>query len=160
AGEGTPDELEALLAGEPDADRVAGALAAALGTAAPAVAVEDTSWATRRLLETLARRRPLLVVLEDLHWAEPTFLGLVESLAAQPVRAPLLVLCLARPELVEERPGWPAAETLALEPLADDAAAALVDAVARVPTPALGRVLEAGGGNPLFLEQLAVALTE
>ena len=71
------------------------------------LAAPEIFWATRRLLETLARRRPLVVVLEDLHWAEPTFLDLAEAVATQ-ARQGLLLVCLARPELLERRPAWAA----------------------------------------------------
>ena len=60
----------------------------------------------RKLLEALARERPLVVVFDDIHWAEPTFLDLVEHLADWSRDAPILLLCLARPELLDERPGW------------------------------------------------------
>ena len=100
AGEGTREELEALLAGEADAERVAEYLSAALSPRGEGVfSAVEIFWAARRLLETLARREPLLVILDDLHWAEPTFLDLVEALAAQAEDAPMLLLCLARPEL-------------------------------------------------------------
>jgi DNA-binding SARP family transcriptional activator len=167
AGEGTRDELEALLVGEADAGRVAEYLSAALSPSGQGVfSAVEIFWAARRLLETLARREPLLVILEDLHWAEPTFLDLVEALAAQAEDAPMLLLCLARPELLEQRPTWPAGArrtvSIQLEPLADDDAATLLDALAEVPPPAWGRkqLLEAAAGNPLFLEQLVASLGE
>jgi DNA-binding SARP family transcriptional activator len=168
ASQGARDELEALLQGEADAARVAERLAGALGRSAQgASSAVEIFWATRRLLETLARRRPLLVIFEDLHWAEPTFLDLVESLAAQAEQAPLLVLCLARPEFLEQRPAWAVgaarAMSLELEPLADNDAAALLDALAAtLAAPESGRrlLLEAAAGNPLFLEQLAASLGE
>jgi DNA-binding SARP family transcriptional activator/tetratricopeptide (TPR) repeat protein len=170
AAGGTRDELEALLPGEADAGRVAELLAAAIGPSGQdgqgASSAVEIFWATRRLLETLARRRPLLVVLEDLHWAEPTFLDLVEALAAQAEDAPMLLLCLARPELADQRPGWPAGARLALsielEPLGDADAVALLDALTAAPRPAWerGRLLEAAAGNPLFLEQLVASLGE
>ena len=167
AGEGTRDELEALLAGEADAERVAECLSAALSPRAQGVSsAAEIFWAARRLLETLARREPLLVILDDLHWAEPTFLDLVETLAAQAEDAPMLLLCLARPELLEQRPAWPAgarrAVSIQLEPLADADAATLLDALTEVPPPAWGRrqLLEAAAGNPLFLEQLVASLGE
>ena len=69
---------------------------------------EEIFWATRRLFEALARERPLVVFFEDVHWAEPTFLDLVEYLAERVRDAPILVVCIARPELLEERPGWAA----------------------------------------------------
>jgi DNA-binding SARP family transcriptional activator/tetratricopeptide (TPR) repeat protein len=167
AGEGTRDELEALLAGQADAGRVAEYLSAALSPRGQGVfSAAEIFWATRRLLETLARREPLLVVFDDLHWAEATFLDLVEALAAQAEDAPMLLLCLARPELLEQRPAWPAGARrtvfIQLEPLADDDAATLLDALVEVPPPAWGRkqLLEAAAGNPLFLEQLVASLSE
>ena len=75
-------------------------------------------WAVRRFFEALAARRPLVVVLEDIHWAEPTLLDLVEYLGAWASEAPILVLCLARPDLLDKRPGWKSTtETITLEPL-------------------------------------------
>jgi DNA-binding SARP family transcriptional activator/tetratricopeptide (TPR) repeat protein len=167
AGEGTREELEALLAGEADAGRVAECLSAVLSPRGEGVfSAGEIFWATRRLLETLARREPLLVILDDLHWAEPTFLDLVETLAAQAEDAPMLLLCLARPELLEQRPAWPAGArrpvSIQLEPLAAAAATTLLDALTEVPPPAWGRkqLLEAAAGNPLFLEQLVASLSE
>jgi DNA-binding SARP family transcriptional activator/tetratricopeptide (TPR) repeat protein len=166
AGAGTREELEALLVGEADTGRVAECLSAALSPRGQGVfSAAEIFWGTRRLLETLARREPLLVVFDDLQWAEPTFLDLVETLAAQAEDAPMLLLCLTRPELVEQRPAWPAGArrtvSIQLEPLADDAAATLLDALAEVPT-VWGRrqLLEAAAGNPLFLEQLVASLGE
>jgi DNA-binding SARP family transcriptional activator/tetratricopeptide (TPR) repeat protein len=167
AGEGTHEELEALLAGEADAERVAECLSGALGPGGQgASSAVEIFWAARRLVETLARREPLLVVLDDLQWAEPTFLDLVEALAAQAERAPVLLLCLARPELLEQRPAWAAGAgqtvSVELEPLADDDATALLAALAGAPPPASRRkqLLGAAGGNPLFLEQLVASVGE
>ena len=126
------------------------------------LAAPEIFWATRRLLETLARRRPLVVVLEDLHWAEPTFLDLAEAVATQ-ARQGLLLVCLARPELLERRPGWAAGVAAAvrveLGPLAEADAGALLGALAGTPE-ASQRLLEVAAGNPLFLEQLAASLGE
>ena len=166
APEGTRQELEALLDGEADAARVAEWLAGALGpgTRRPGtLAAPEIFWATRRLLETLARRRPLVVVLEDLHWAEPTFLDLAEAVATQ-ARQGLLLVCLARPELLERRPAWAAgaagAIRVELGPLAEGDAGALLGALAGAPPEASRRLLEVAAGNPLFLEQLAASLGE
>jgi len=175
APQGTAPELEALLEGEEDAARVAEWLAGALGRGGPGdrrggppenrpgtLAAPEIFWATRRLLETLARRRPLVVVLEDLHWAEPTFLDLAEAVATQ-ARQGLLLVCLARPELLERRPGWAAGVAAAvrveLGPLAEADAGALLGALAGTPE-ATQRLLEVAAGNPLFLEQLAASLGE
>ena len=105
----SPEEIKTLLGGEADATHVADRLSLALspGNQGRSDAAE-IFWAARRLLETLARSRPLLVIFEDLHWAEPTFLDLVESLAVQPGRSPLVLVCDARPELLEQRPAWAA----------------------------------------------------
>jgi class 3 adenylate cyclase/tetratricopeptide (TPR) repeat protein len=167
AGEGSLDELEALLAGEADAERVAECLSGAIGPSGQGVwSAVEIFWAARRLVETLARREPLLIVLDDLQWAEPTFLDLVEALAAQVEAAPVLLLCLARPELLEQRPAWAAgaarAVSVELGPLADDDATALLGALAGAPPAAWRRreLLAAAGGNPLFLEQLVASVGE
>jgi DNA-binding SARP family transcriptional activator/tetratricopeptide (TPR) repeat protein len=168
AGHDSPDGIKALLDGEADAAEVAERLSRALGPGNQGRSdAAEIFWAARRLLETLARSRPLLVVFEDLHWAEPTFLDLVESLAVQAGRSPLILVCIARPELLEQRPVWAAeaarAVSIDLTPLADGPAAALLDALAgdqRIPSSARARVLETAAGNPLYLEQLAVSLSE
>ena len=83
----------------------------------------DASWAVRRLLEVLAAERPLVVVLEDVHWAEPPMLDLADAVIER-VHGPVLFLCLARPELLEQRPTWaagkPRAITTTLPPLSPE----------------------------------------
>ncbi|MGH3132993.1 MAG: BTAD domain-containing putative transcriptional regulator, partial [Gaiellaceae bacterium] len=119
--------------------------------------------ATRLLLESVARERPLLVVLEDLHWADPTFLDLVEHLAARATDAPMLLLCLARDELLELRDRWSGgiedASSIVLEPLTEDEVAALLDALGASPH-VRTRVKEVAEGNPLFAEQMLAWLEE
>ncbi len=115
---------------------------------------EDTFLAYRRLFEALAWDRPLLLVLEDIHWAEATLLDLVEHIAEWTREAPILILCLARPELLDERPGW-RGEFVELEPLAQEEAESLAAALAaRVDPSVRARSSELAEGNPLFLEQL------
>jgi predicted ATPase/DNA-binding SARP family transcriptional activator len=169
AGDGdSPERITALLDGEADAAGVAEQLHRALGPGTPGrTAAAEIFWAARRFLEALARRRPVLVVFEDLHWAEPTFLDLVESLALQPGRSPIAVVCIARPELLDHRPAW-AAETdrsvcIQLTPLGEGAAAVLLDSVSeghRITQSTRARLIDTAGGNPLYLEQLAVSLSE
>jgi len=125
---------------------------------------EEVPPATRALLEELARERPLVVVLEDLHWAEPTFLDLVDYLARW-VRGPVLLLCVARTEFLEDRPEWadanPGAATLTLEPLSSEETEALVATMlgtATVHEDARRRLIEGAEGNPLFIEQLLSSL--
>ena len=79
----------------------------------------ESYWAVRRLLETLASERPAVLVLDDVHWAEPALLDLVEYLSDRTTEVPLLVVCLARPELLEDRHWW-APDAIRLEPLAED----------------------------------------
>ena len=120
----------------------------------------------RRLLEELARERPLVVVVEDIHWAEPTFLDLLEYLAGWTHDAPVLLLCLARPDLLDERPGWLAARTRrgrALEPLTESESEALLDELGQewpLDAGARARIAEAAEGNPLYVEQMAAMLAE
>src|SRR5439155_18140013 len=89
-----------------EAELVATRVEAAVGRGDSVGSAQETFWAIRRLFEELARRSPLVVVLEDLHWAESTLLDLVEHLADWSHDAPMLLLCLARPELLDERPAW------------------------------------------------------
>src|SRR4051794_35293822 len=90
---------------------------------------EELQWAGRRLFEVLARERPLVVCVEDVHWAQPAFLDLLEYIAGWTRDAPVLLVCLARPELLELRPHWPGV-LLTLEPLAEAEAEQLVAALA------------------------------
>jgi class 3 adenylate cyclase/tetratricopeptide (TPR) repeat protein len=118
----------------------------------------------RKLFEAIAAERPLIVVLDDLHWAEPTLLDLLDHIADLSRQAPLMLLCIARPELLEERPSWAGgklnATTALLEPLAAEASQELVERLAAGLEPAArARVVEAAEGNPLFLEEM-VALVE
>ena len=109
----------------------------------------------------------MLVVFEDLHWAEPTFLDLVESLALQPGRSPIVMVCIARPELLDHRPEWAAeadrAVSIHLTPLGEDSAASLLESLSadqRIAPSTRARLIDTAGGNPLYLEQLAVSLSE
>lgn len=127
------------------------------GGAAP----EETSWAVRRLFESLAAQRPLVLVLDDLQWAEPTLLDLVEYLADWIRDAPVLLVCLARQELLEARPGWGggklSATTLTLEPLNDAESHELVaNLLGRVAlaAPLEEKIAAAAEGNPLFVEEM------
>jgi class 3 adenylate cyclase len=132
-------------------------LAAVLGDSS---SMGEELLALRLYFESLARARPLVLVLEDIHWAEPTLLDLVEHLRSHVVDAPLLVLCLARPELLEARPRW---EALPLPPLGQEETLELLDAVAGedVESRSLhARIAEIAEGNPLYAEQLLADVTE
>jgi class 3 adenylate cyclase/tetratricopeptide (TPR) repeat protein len=147
---------------EPDRDLIRERLAALTGPAS-AVSPEETFWGVRRVLEALARERPLVVCLEDIHWAEPTLLDLVEYVAGWSSGAPILLLCLARPELLEERPDWlnVCGATLTLEPLNEDESEALLETLAApLEAGARARIRETAEGNPLFVEQMVAMLAE
>ena len=162
AGEEPRARLEQLLGGHAPSVR---ALLATLGLSSAAVAPEEVSSAVRRLLEKVAEERLLLVVIEDLHWAEPALLDLLEYLCAFSSGHPILLLCNTRPELVESvRPGWalplPNRELLRLDALAEADAHRLVAAAAGLGPSAAERIVATGDGNPLFLEQLAAVQAE
>jgi DNA-binding SARP family transcriptional activator/predicted ATPase len=167
-GDDSLEKIKELLAGEADAAAVAEQLHRALRPGGQGrTAAAEIFWAARRLLETLARHRPVLAVFEDLHWAESTFLDLVESLALQPGRSPIAIVCIGRPELLDQRPAW-AVEAdrsfcIQLAPLGEDPAVALLDSLSagqRIPPSTRARLIDTAGGNPLYLEQLAVSLGE
>ena len=114
---------------EPVPDDAARLVARVLEPNGPAVPPDEVFWAVRRVLESLARQRPLVLVIDDLQWAEPTFIDLVEHVADWARDAPLLLLIMARPELLDTRPAWgggkPNATSVLLEPLGESDAAEL-----------------------------------
>jgi len=155
--------LARLLEGDEHAALIAERMAELTGHGEDPAQRGELFWAVRRLFEVLARRRPLVVVLEDVHWAEPTLVDLIEYLAAWTVEAPLLVVCLARPELREERPSLAAdADVLRLEPLTEADAEALVGELsgAEVVPQTRAQIVGIAEGNPLFVEQLLAYVEE
>ena len=158
--------LVAALPQGPRAALVADRALQAVGLEEPTSAREDLNRAVVEVFEALARRRPLVLVLEDVHWAEPPLLDLVDHLLARARDAPILVLCLAREDLVERRPEWhagtPRSSTLELAPLSVADTRALVRAL--LPRTAGGESDEElaarAEGNPLFAEQLAALRRE
>ena len=127
----------------------------------------DTQLATRALLERLAEDRPVVLVLDDLHWAEPPLLDLVEHICDWSRGVPIFLLCIARPELLDVRPGWGGgtlnATSLLLEPLDDGDTAELVDRLldgVELDPATRARILETAEGNPLFLEEMAALARE
>ncbi|HUF00879.1 MAG TPA: AAA family ATPase [Gaiellaceae bacterium] len=118
--------------------------------------------AWRRFLEGLAEQRPLVLVFEDLHWADDALLDFVDHLIDWASGVPILVVATARPELLERRPGWaggkPNAITLSLSRLSDDETAELVHAILDSPVLDAGtqkELLARAGGNPLYAEEFA-----
>jgi len=159
--------LETLLEGTDEQGGIAERIAATIGLTDKVVPAEETFWAMRKLLETVALKRPLIVVIDDLHWAEPTLLDLVDHVADWSREAPILLLAVARPELLDERPQWAGgklnATTILLEPLNPRDSEALIGNLLRDETVARSvqeRIGETAEGNPLFLEELVAVLLE
>jgi class 3 adenylate cyclase/tetratricopeptide (TPR) repeat protein len=161
----SPDEVRAkllaLLEGDPDAGPVTERLSHLLGLTDVGSVREETFWAVRRALEAMARRDPMVVVFDDIHWGEPTFLDLIEHIADWARDAPILLLCIARPELLDDRPVWAGgklnATSILLEPLTEQESEQLIDNLlgrAGLAESARARITEAAEGNPLFVEQM------
>ena len=136
---------------------------AVLGMPTPA----EAAVATRHVLETEALERPLVVVFDDIQWAEPTFLELVEHIVDWSRGAAIFLLCVARPELLELQPSWGGgkanATSLLLEPLAEEEASSLIDNLLgghELSDATRTRILEASQGNPLFVEEMLLMLRE
>ena len=136
-------QLDAL----PSDQAAAAALLSLLGETDAATSAEEIAWAVRKLLEEQA---PLVCVFDDIQWGEETFLDLIEHVALLSSGAPLLLLCMARSELLERRSSWPA--PLRLEPLGDEEVDALIGR--QVPTELRDRIARVAGGNPLFVGEL------
>jgi class 3 adenylate cyclase/predicted ATPase len=124
--------------------------------------LDESFGAWRRFLEALAQQQPVVLVFEDLHWADDALLDFVDSLADRVAGVALLVVCSARPELLERRPGWGGgkrnAATISLAPLTDEETARLLAALLGTPLlPAEEQavLLQRAGGNPLFAEEYA-----
>jgi class 3 adenylate cyclase/tetratricopeptide (TPR) repeat protein len=162
--EGDPAEvarerIESLVAGLPEADAIARGLAGIIGLEASA-AKDELLWAFRRMLERLADDRPLVVLVDDIHWAEPTMLDVLESVADLARDAPMLLVCLARPEFLDDRPAWGGgkvnATTILLEPLPTATALDLIDSLVAgraLPAVVRARIADAAEGNPLYVEE-------
>src|SRR5829696_4998 len=148
----------------PADETAAAALRALLGETDAGTSAEEIAWAFRKLLEEQAQERPLVCVFDDLHWGEETFLDLVEHVADLSRDASIFLLCMARPELLAQRPGWGGgkwnATTVLLEPLDDAETGQLLDALGGVEDALRERVAAAAEGNPLFVQEMVALLRE
>ena len=144
-------EVVKQLAALPSDPAAAVAVRSLLGESDQGTSADQIAWAFRKLL---VEQAPLVVVLDDIQWGEETFLDLVEAAALLTGDAPILLLCMARPELLERHPAWPG--TLRLQPLSHDEADQLIRE--EVTGELHERIAHAAGGNPLFIsEMLAMA---
>ncbi|HEX7084690.1 MAG TPA: AAA family ATPase [Gaiellaceae bacterium] len=160
------EKLRLCCESEAVADLLAAALGV-LGAAEDAKSADELTWAATRWAEQLAAAQPLVLVFEDVHWAEEPLLDLVEHLARTLRDAPVLIVCVARPDLLELRPSWGGgnARALALEltALSTEESRELVDALlaeSEVPPAQRALALEKAEGNPLFLEETARMLVD
>ena len=148
-------EVVKQLAGVEVEAQAAEAISSLLGENVP-TSGEEIAWAFRRLLEAAS---PILVVFDDLQWGEETFVELVEHVALLSSGAPILLLCCARPELLDRHPGWPV--TLHLQPLSEEDSALLIEerlAGQQIDDGLRRRILGTAGGNPLFVEEMIAML--
>ena len=143
-------EVLKQLAVLPPDDAAALAIRSLLGESQAVTSAEEIAWAFRKTLEHAAAERPLVVVFDDIQWGEETFRDLIEHVALLSSGASILLLCMARPELSEHRPGWPV--TLRLEPLGDQDVEELM--AERIPAKLRQKVARAASGNPLFIEEM------
>ena len=124
----------------------------------------ELPWSVRTTLEGAAAEQPLIVVFDDIQWGEETFLDLVDHIADLSRGAPILLLCVARPELLDKRPGWGGgklnATIVLLEPLTADECIELIRIHGGVEDDVMTRILAAADGNPLFLEEMVALVRE
>ncbi|HEY5053592.1 MAG TPA: AAA family ATPase [Solirubrobacterales bacterium] len=165
AGESARSRLVGLVADAPDGPLLGPRLAALAGLEALRIPPEESVWVARRTLAWLSRSIPVVVVLDDLQWAQPGLLDMIETVMDRLPEAPVLFLAIARPELLDSRPEWfegrDRAQRLHLEALPTDLAGTLLDRLApalRQDPDTRNRVLAAADGNPLFVEQFAAML--
>jgi len=169
--------LARLMTAVPDHDpRAVRSLASVLEAGLPdgptAVSgVKEIAWATRQMIDVLSAARPVVLVWEDLHWAETTLLELIEEVADWLTDVPAMLICVARTELLEARPSWgggkPNTVTLELAPLSYEQSAALVaeltltgDVYPQQQEGTWQRVAAQCDGNPLFAELMLDVLAE
>ena len=165
------DELMATLLGdEQEQERgrlIADRVASLLGSGNVVGMPEEYFWAVRKVLEAVAHRQPLAVIFDDLHWGEPTFLDVVEHLVDWSRDAPILIVCVARPELFENRANWGGgkanATSITLERLTDGECRRLLANLlgeTGLTDAALAHIGDSADGNPLFIEELLAMLID
>jgi class 3 adenylate cyclase len=133
----------------PSDEQAAAAIRSLLGEPEAATSTEEIAWAFRKTMEEAAAEQPLVVVFDDIQWGEETFLNLVEHVALLAKGAPILLICLARPELLDSRSAWPV--QLRLGPLPPEDVERLIPK--QIGEPLRDKIARAAGGNPLFIEE-------
>ncbi|MGH3115782.1 MAG: ATP-binding protein [Gaiellales bacterium] len=161
------ERITSVVGPDPDMDAIAERLGSLLGLGSTSAVAEELFWAVRKLIEAVARERPTVILFEDVHWGESTFLDLIEHVADWARDAPIVLVCLARPELLEARPAWAGgklnATSLLLEPLDEEACGTLVQNLldqTEVTEDAKRRIALAAEGNPLYVEEMLAMLID
>ena len=156
-------EKLAALAGDADVEE---RMAAAMGLSPTSFPAAELTWGARKLFESLARSQPLVVLFEDIHWAESSFLELIEHLVSSADDASILVVCSTRHELVERLPEWSTvlgSSRIELERLTAAQTSAVADHLlggTGLDERIRGRIVDSAQGNPLFVEQLLSMLVD
>ncbi|MCI0583636.1 MAG: AAA family ATPase [Chloroflexi bacterium] len=161
------DKIGALLGADQRASAIADHVAAIIGLPEAPSSSEETFLAIRSVYESIAVARPLAIVFDDVQWAEPSFLDLIEHLADTSRGTPILLLVIARPELLDDRPAWAGGKlrstSVLLGPLSDAEVSRLVANLlgGSAASPSVERkITEAAEGNPLFVEEFLAMLIE
>ncbi len=159
--------LREVLGSGPEAERAGAIVGGLLGIEDSPTAPDEIFSAIRKTFEAVARRKPLILVLDDIHWGEPTFLDLIEHMADWTRDAPILLIAIARADLLEKRPTWGGGKrwvtTMQLEPLSDVESEELVASLlgrADLPAEFRTHISHAAEGNPLFVEELLAKLID
>ncbi len=166
-GDDTPDQaiakIRALCASQ-DADAIVERVASAMNLTATQFPVTELLWGGRRLLETLAARQPLTMIVDDIHSAETTFLDFIDHLLDAVDGVSILLLCSARHEIAERHAEWLEAhdaDTIRLEPLTDTESGQIVEELLGTLDPSVReRITAVSEGNPLYVEQIVSMLIE
>ncbi|TML75146.1 MAG: zinc-ribbon domain-containing protein, partial [Actinobacteria bacterium] len=155
-------KVRAFIPHEDVADRIA----SAIGISHTPFSVNEMNWAASRFFGQLACIKPLVAVIDDIHWAEPAFLDLLRSVVRSLTQAPILLLCSSRPELFEEQKDWGEGDreaAIVLEALTAEESSSVIDNIlghAAIDERARDRIIHAAEGNPLFVEQMIRMLVE
>lgn len=164
--EDSPETARMKLARMLADDAVVDRLASALGLSPTAFPMHETAWAARKFFEVMAAHGPVVALIDDIHWAEPAFLDLLEHVLSAAETTPVLLLCTARHELLEKRAQWGEGDRslrLSLAPLTDAAAASIAEnllGATGLPGDVVARIVAAAEGNPLYVEQILSMMVE
>jgi class 3 adenylate cyclase/tetratricopeptide (TPR) repeat protein len=155
-----------IPAADPDHDAIVDRVASAVGLSTSTHPVAELFWGVRKLLEAQAAKGPLVILIDDIHWAETTFLDLLDHLTESVRDAPLLLLCSARPEVADVHAEWldsASLERIDLHPLGPAEVETMIDrllAGTEVAADTKAKVIAAAEGNPLYIEQIVTMLRE